>query len=90
MLRLTIAFIIFHTLYSPQRLEGEVCGLQWQDYYNDYIILDRAADSKGKSTGTKTESSHRKIVLMQACKKAINLQKVEQEEIIEVIKSIIY
>ena len=81
----TFYYLPFLILATTGIRRGEVCGLQWGDYHKDYIVLDRAVDLYGELTDMKTDSSHRKIVLMDICKQEIENQHLTQERIMKVI-----
>lgn len=83
----TFYYLPFLILATTGIRRGEVCGLQWSDYKKDYLVLDRAVDLKGNITDMKTDSSHRRVVLMGICREEIEMQHLTQERLIGALKS---
>lgn len=59
---------------------GEICGLQWKDYNNSSLFVQRGLDEFGKITRMKNASSIRRLELMSESIIALEEQKKKQEQ----------
>ena len=73
-------FIVILLALTCGLRRGEVCGLQWKDYKDGSLMVQRAMDDYGNITDMKTKASHRRIELMRETIIALDRQKEIQKE----------
>ena len=86
-IRNTKYYVPIFILATTGMRRGEVLGLQWQDFQNDYLVLQRAMDSYGNITDMKTSSSHRVVSLMQVTIGLLEQERVRQKGLKKLIGS---
>jgi integrase len=74
-------YTAYAILFTTGMRPGEVCGLRWCDFHEDYFTPDIGIDRYGKETSLKNEKAHEKVYIPDYLIPLINRHKRAQKAV---------